>query len=227
MVCAAMFSLAASSVPTHEQQQLAATVPQLAQKVLQFSNCAWNTGLVDAGILPVVRVLCVGQQCAFTLTSSHQQLAFYWEHESIANEWSSWLVRAAAVDNCSLAVSQAVEMLRQVASRLARQGYRSISTTAARLEGEAAPAGVKEFTEAWQKSAPSTLSLPELPTNFLPPEQSGESAVDGERFAVNFYTPHGVVSQSKVWIRSDRCSLSSLVRRRGAPSGVSGQPMHA
>eukprot|EP00775_Hariotina_reticulata_P011093 gene11093-11247_t len=89
-------------------------------------------------------------------------------------------------------------MLRQLASRLARQGYRSISTTAARLEGEAAPAGVKEFTEAWQKTAPSTLSLPELPSNFLPPEQSGESAVDGERFAVNFYTPHGVVAQTKL-----------------------------
>lgn len=89
-------------------------------------------------------------------------------------------------------------MLRQVASRLGSSFVRSIATTAARLEGEAAPAGVKEFTEAWAKTAPSTLSLPELPTNFLPPEASGEAAVDGDRFSVNFYTPHGLVAQSKV-----------------------------
>jgi len=74
---------------------------------------------------------------------------------------------------------------------------RSIATTAARFEGEAAPAGVKEFTEAWAKTAPSTLGLPEFPTNFLAPE-SAESAVDGERFSVNFYTPHGLVSQGKL-----------------------------
>lgn len=75
---------------------------------------------------------------------------------------------------------------------------RSIATSAARLEGEAAPAGIKEFTEAWSKTAPSTLGLPEFPTNFLAPETSAESAVDGERFSVNFYTPHGLVAQSKV-----------------------------
>ena len=88
-------------------------------------------------------------------------------------------------------------MLRQVASRLGSSFVRSIATTAARFEGEAAPAGVKEFTEAWAKTAPSTLGLPEFPTNFLAPE-SAESAVDGERFSVNFYTPHGLVSQGKV-----------------------------
>lgn len=89
-------------------------------------------------------------------------------------------------------------MLRQAASRLGTSFYRSIATTAARFEGEAAPAGVKEFQEAWAKTAPSTLVLPELPTNFLAPEASAESAVDGERFSVNFYTPHGLVAQSKV-----------------------------
>lgn len=88
--------------------------------------------------------------------------------------------------------------MRQVASRLGSSFVRSIATSAARLEGEAAPAGVKEFTEAWAKTAPSTLSLPELPTNFLPPETSAEAAVDGERFSVNFFTPHGVVAQTKL-----------------------------
>lgn len=89
-------------------------------------------------------------------------------------------------------------MLRQAAARLLRQGARSFTTSAARLEGEAAPAGVKEFTEQWNKVAPSTLNLPEFPSSFLKPEVSAESAVDGERFNVNFYTPHGVVAQTKV-----------------------------
>jgi hypothetical protein len=90
-------------------------------------------------------------------------------------------------------------MLRQLGAvgRLGTGLLRSITTSAARLEGEAAPAGVKEFTEAWQKTAPSTLALPELPTNFLQPE-AGETAADGERFPVNFFTPHGVVAQVKV-----------------------------
>jgi F-type H+-transporting ATPase subunit delta len=68
----------------------------------------------------------------------------------------------------------------------------------ARLEGEAAPAGVKEFTEQWNKTAPSTLNMPEFPSSFLPKEESAETAVDGDRFKVNFYTPHGVVAQSKL-----------------------------
>jgi F-type H+-transporting ATPase subunit delta len=91
-------------------------------------------------------------------------------------------------------------MLRQVASRLGLGSsfMRSIATTAARFEGEAAPAGVKEFTEQWAQTAPSTLNLPEFPTNFLAPEASAESAVDGDRFSVNFYTPHGMVAQSKL-----------------------------
>ncbi|KAF6260361.1 ATP synthase [Scenedesmus sp. NREL 46B-D3] len=89
-------------------------------------------------------------------------------------------------------------MLRQAAARLLRQGARSFTTSTARLEGEAAPAGVKEFTEQWNKVAPSTLNLPEFPSSFLKPEESAESAVDGERFNVNFYTPHGVVSQAKL-----------------------------
>jgi hypothetical protein len=97
-------------------------------------------------------------------------------------------------------------MLRQAASRLGTGFLRSIATTAARFEGEAAPAGVKEFEEAWAKTAPSTLGLPEFPTNFLAPETSADAAVDGERFSVNFYTPHGMVAQSKVGdLLSDHC----------------------
>jgi hypothetical protein len=57
---------------------------------------------------------------------------------------------------------------------------------------------VKEFTEQWNKVAPSTLNLPEFPSTFLKPEDSVEAAVDGERFSVNFYTPHGVVARTKV-----------------------------
>lgn len=101
-------------------------------------------------------------------------------------------------------------MLRQVASRLGLGSsfMRSIATTAARFEGEAAPAGVKEFTEQWAQTAPSTLNLPEFPTNFLAPEASAEAAVDGDRFSVNFYTPHGMVAQSKVW---DLLQISAAV----------------
>lgn len=118
-------------------------------------------------------------------------------------------------------------MLRQAAFRLSGSLgglVRSIGTTAARLEGEAAPAGVKEFTEAWAKTAPSTLALPELPTNFLAPETSGEAAVDGERFAVNLFTPHGMVAQSKVrriCARSLFCCCCGVLR---APSVVRSQP---
>ena len=90
-------------------------------------------------------------------------------------------------------------MLRQVASRFIGPGLRGISTSAARLE-EAAPAGIKEFTEAWQKTAPSTLAPPEFPTNFLPAEAPRDAAVDGEKFQLNFYTPHGVVSEGKVGV---------------------------
>eukprot|EP00877_Chromochloris_zofingiensis_P001381 jgi/Chrzof1/11243/Cz05g29060.t1_ATPD len=89
-------------------------------------------------------------------------------------------------------------MLRQAANRLLRQGLRSISTSSAPCqEGAAAAAGAKEFIEEWNKSAPSTLAPPELPTNFLPKEPSAEPAGD-ERFQLNFYTPTGVVAENKV-----------------------------
>jgi len=91
-------------------------------------------------------------------------------------------------------------MLSRVASSLLRQGSqmaRGISTSAARLEGEAAPAGVKEFQEAFLKFAPSTMNMPEFPSQFLK-EESKESAADGELFPVNFYTPNGMIAEGKV-----------------------------
>jgi hypothetical protein len=89
-------------------------------------------------------------------------------------------------------------MLRRSAQRLWQQGWRSLSTSAALREGEAAaPAGVKEFTEAWAKAAPSTMNVPEFPSQFLEAE-AAEGAVDGEKFPVNFYTPSGVIAENKV-----------------------------
>lgn len=91
-------------------------------------------------------------------------------------------------------------MLR-AASGLLRQGaglaVRGISTSAARME-EAAPSGVKEFTEAWGKIAPSTLGLPEFPSSFLAPETARDAAADGETFPCNFYTPTGVIAEGKI-----------------------------
>lgn len=89
-------------------------------------------------------------------------------------------------------------MLRQLASRVARIGSRGISTTAARLEGEAAPAGLKEFSEAWTATAPSTMAVPDVNSTFLKQAGDGQSLADGDRFPVNFYTPYGVIAESKV-----------------------------
>ena len=93
-------------------------------------------------------------------------------------------------------------MLRVAASRLAR-GLRGISSSAARLE-EAAPAGPKEFAEAWNKVAPSTMALPELPSSFLPADTPAADAADSDRFQVNFYTPTGVVSEARVRLEGAR-----------------------
>ncbi|KAI8466982.1 MAG: ATP synthase [Monoraphidium minutum] len=87
-------------------------------------------------------------------------------------------------------------MLRAACSLLRQGAVRGISTSAAALE-EAAPAGVKEFSEAWVRFAPSTMNLPEFPSAFLPAE-SKESAADGEQFPVNFYTPNGKVAEGKI-----------------------------
>lgn len=88
-------------------------------------------------------------------------------------------------------------MLRQSAKRLAGLlGQRALSTSAARFEEAAAPAGVKEFTEAWNKKAPSTLETPQFPSNFLNLQGTGDSQVQGDLFPVNFYTPHSVLADA-------------------------------
>lgn len=105
-------------------------------------------------------------------------------------------------------------MLRRAASRLLfGQSFRGISASAARLaeEGAAAPAGPKEFADAWGKLAPSTLAVPEVPTNFAAAYKEGESAADGERFPVNFYTPHGVISEEKVRVGAGWTTLARVL----------------
>ncbi|KAJ9526799.1 ATP synthase [Haematococcus lacustris] len=88
------------------------------------------------------------------------------------------------------------------ASRLLSSGagcLRSIATSAARLDETAqTAAGVKDFTALWNKKAPSTLSVPEFPSNFLPDDgKPGESKVQGDLFPVNFFTPHSILCQAK------------------------------
>ncbi len=62
------------------------------------------------------------------------------------------------------------------------------------MEEAAAPAGPKEFTEAWNKKAPSTMPVPLMPSGFLKAAATGESKVTGDLFPVNFYTPHGIIA---------------------------------
>lgn len=67
----------------------------------------------------------------------------------------------------------------------------------ARLDEVAQAAGPKEFAEQWHKQAPSTMAVPELPTNFLPDKGSTENKVQGDLFPVNFFTPHSIISYNK------------------------------
>ncbi|KAG2501389.1 hypothetical protein HYH03_001177 [Edaphochlamys debaryana] len=83
-------------------------------------------------------------------------------------------------------------MLRHAARRLLAAGQRSVSTSSRCMEEVAVPAGPKEFTEAWNKKAPSTLLVPELPSNFT--NVSTENQTQGDLFPVNFYTPHSVLA---------------------------------
>jgi hypothetical protein len=112
-------------------------------------------------------------------------------------------------------------MLRQLASRVARLGGRGISTTAARLEGEAAPAGLKEFSEAWTATAPSTMAVPEINESFLEQKGDGPSLADGEKFPVNFYTPYGVLAEDKVR-RARRACRAPRRPSRGTAEGRGG-----
>mmetsp|Transcript_34432 Transcript_34432/g.76512 ORF Transcript_34432/g.76512 Transcript_34432/m.76512 type:complete len:205 (+) Transcript_34432:125-739(+) len=88
-------------------------------------------------------------------------------------------------------------MFRQAARRLLGAGQRALSTSAARFEEVAAPAGPKEFAEAWAKKAPATLAVPELPSNFVKATSTGDSKAQGDLFPVNFYTPHGVLCEGQ------------------------------
>jgi F0F1-type ATP synthase epsilon subunit len=54
------------------------------------------------------------------------------------------------------------------------------------------PAGPKEFADAWLKKAPSTLAVPELPSNFT--NVSADSQTQGDLFPVNFYTPSSMIA---------------------------------
>lgn len=84
-------------------------------------------------------------------------------------------------------------MLRRGAQVLARFGCRSISSSRSGLEEAAVAAGPKEFADMWNKTAPSNLAVPEVPSNFMP---ASTPAVEGDKFPVNFYTPHGVISDA-------------------------------
>jgi F-type H+-transporting ATPase subunit delta len=72
----------------------------------------------------------------------------------------------------------------------------------ARLDEAAQAAGVKEFTELWNKKAPSTLAPPEFPSNFAKEDAEG-SKVQGDLFPVNFFTPHSIVADNKQVGRPD------------------------
>ena len=96
-------------------------------------------------------------------------------------------------------------MLRNAAKRLLGAGQRCLSTSAARLEEAAAPAGPKEFAEAWAKKAPSTMGLPLLPSNFLKASATGDSKVNGDLFPVNFFTPHGILAEMAQVMLFDVC----------------------
>lgn len=87
-------------------------------------------------------------------------------------------------------------MLRQVARRLLAQASstsRALTTSAARMEETAAPAGPKEFAELWNKKAPNNMDVPQLPSSFLKATSTGDSKTSGDLFPVNFYMPHGVL----------------------------------
>jgi hypothetical protein len=65
------------------------------------------------------------------------------------------------------------------------------------LEEVAQAAGPKEFRAMWDKKAPSTMAVPEVPSNFLPDaEGSTDSKVHGDLFPVNFVTPHSILSEA-------------------------------
>lgn len=84
-----------------------------------------------------------------------------------------------------------------------------------RLEGEAQAAGIKEFTAEWHKKAPSTMNVPEFPTNFLKDKTgTGESKVQGDLFPVNFFTPHSIIADAKQVSVAPRIAIHRIVHRK-------------
>ncbi|KAG2432240.1 hypothetical protein HXX76_009159 [Chlamydomonas incerta] len=96
-------------------------------------------------------------------------------------------------------------MLRNAARRLMAVGQRGISTSAMTMEEVAVPAGPKEFTEAWNKKAPSQLVVPELPSNFT--NVSTDNQTQGDLFPVNFYTPSSVLADG---VKKDGVTLPGV-----------------
>lgn len=74
----------------------------------------------------------------------------------------------------------------------------STSTRALAEEGGAVPAGLDVFKERWAQVAPSTLNLPEFPSNFLEPEESATEAGGEDKFTVKVFTPTGTMAEGKV-----------------------------
>lgn len=69
----------------------------------------------------------------------------------------------------------------------------------ARLDDAVAQAaGAKEFTDIWNKKAPGTMLVPELPSLFLAAKLAGkEKGVQGDLFPVNFFTPHCIITEAE------------------------------
>ncbi|KAG1669246.1 hypothetical protein FOA52_003283 [Chlamydomonas sp. UWO 241] len=85
-------------------------------------------------------------------------------------------------------------MFRQVARRMLSFQRGLTTSTAALEESVSVASGPKEFAVKWDKSAPSTMSLPCLPSDFVKAKADGDSLAVGDLFPVNFYTPHGVLA---------------------------------
>lgn len=98
------------------------------------------------------------------------------------------------------AATQALARLSAAAATSSRSAAAPISTSARALaeEGGAVPAGLDVFKEKWAQVAPSTLNLPEFPSNFLEPEEAGTEAGAEEKFTVKVFTPTGTAAEGKV-----------------------------
>ena len=89
--------------------------------------------------------------------------------------------------------------LRQVAQRLA--GLAGASSQATRvfavagsqrtMATESAKESVKEFLDKFRENAPSTMDLPNVPSDFLKPEKE-VPATPPAKLTLNFYMPHDI-----------------------------------